>query len=340
MFLRGHIYYGDCYFNGKRYRPSLRTGDPKVAKSRERVFVAFLEQHHIGPQEIPLWRDFKNWYWWYLEQNKSEGTIKIHRLAVRYLEEYRTPYYLRSITPDFLLNFKDFLNKKYSERHGAARNRYIKAIKSLMHTAERFGKIGIKQSWELIPKDEENENRLEFHDVEELRQIAAVLNGDLLTAFYLGWEEGLRRGEMVFLYKSDYNPHAHTITIRKKPEWRPKTKKSARTIFLRPDSEQAIKESISRAPASSPYIINLHGNRRQCSYLSADYRRETKRLLPHLHCYLHKLRHTFGSLLIQNGVHLKTVCDLMGHSNILQTEKYVHLGKAQYASAMNCLPKI
>lgn len=340
MFLRGNIYYADYYFNGKRYRPSLHTSDPEAAKSRERVFIAFLTGNNIAPQEVPLWQDFKRWYWWYLERNRSKGTQYIHRLAVRYLEEFRTPYYLRSITPDFLLKFKDFLNRKFAEKHSAGRNRYIKAIKSLMHTAERFGKIGLKQNWELVSKDDENENRLEFHEVEELRQIGGVLKGDLLTAFYLGWEEGLRRGEMVFLHKDDYNPYTHTITIRQKPEWRPKTKKSARTILLRPASERAVKASIANAPASSPYIINLSGDRRKYSYLSAAYRNETKNKIPHLHCYLHKLRHTFGSLLIQNGVHLKTVCDLMGHSNILQTEKYVHLGRAQYAAAMESLPQI
>lgn len=340
MFLRGHIYYGDCYFNGKRYRPSLRTSDPKVAKARERVFITFLVQNHIGPQETPLWQDFKHWYWWYLSRNRSMGTQKIHRLAVRYLEEFRTPYYLRGITPEFLLRFKDFLGKKFAQQHSAGRNRYIKAIKSIMHTAERFGKIGIKQSWELIPKDEENENRLEFHNESELRQIRDVLEGDLLTAFYLGWEEGLRRGEIVFLHKDDYNPCTHTISIRKKPEWHPKTKKSIRTILLRPTSERAIKDSIARAPIHSPYIINLVGDRSKYTYLSAQYRQVTRKKLPHLHCYLHKLRHTFGSLLIQRGIHLKTVCDLMGHSNILQTEKYVHLGHAQYVAAMESLPQI
>lgn len=61
---------------------------------------------------------------------------------------------------------------------------------------------------------------------------------------------------------------------------------------------------------------------------------------PHLHCYLHKLRHTFGSLLVQQGVPLKTMSDLMGHRNILQTEKYVHIGDKQQAQAVSFLPRI
>ena len=340
MFLRGNIYYGDCYYRGKRYRPSLHTSDPKVAATRESVFIQFLEENNISPKELPLWKDFKKWYYWFLPQNRSSGTEYIHHTAIRLLEEYRTPYYLRSITPDFLLKFKVFLYEKYQGKCSAGRNRYLKAIKAMMHTAEMFGKIGVKQNWELVKKDEENENRTEYHEVCELSQIKSALEGDLLTAFLLGCEEGLRRGEMAFLYKTDYNPYTHTITISKKIEWKPKTKKSIRTIPLRPHTEEAIKASIARAPKESPYIINLEGNRQKYSYVSAAYIRATKNKLPHLHCYLHKLRHTFGSLLIQQGVHLKTVCDLMGHSNILQTEKYVHLGRSQYISAISCLPEI
>lgn len=340
MYLRGNIYYIDYYFNGKRYRSSLHTSDPDVAKSREKHFISFLWDNQVGAKEIILWCDFKRWYWWFLRRNRSAGTQYIHQLSVRYLEEFRTPYYLRSVTPDFLLHFKDFLSDRFQGRHGAALNRYVKAIKSIMHTAERAGKIGIKQNWESIAQSDENENRVEFHSLDELRQISAVLEGDLLTAFYLGWEAGLRRGEMAFLYKSDYNSGAHTITVSKKTEWKPKTKKSIRTIFLRPEVEKAVKDSILAAPPASPYIINLPGKRHQYSYISAQYRQVTKKKLPYLHCYLHKLRHTFGSLLVQEGVHLKTICDLMGHSNILQTEKYIHLGVAQYIEALERLPKI
>lgn len=340
MFLRGNIYYADYYFKGKRYRPSLHTSDYAEAVSREKVFIHFLNEEQIGPKEITLWKDFKRWYLWYLKENRTEGTIYIHCMAIKLLEEYRTPYYLRKMTPEFLLKFKVFLYEKYQGKCSAGRNRYIKALKAMMHTAELFGKIGIKQNWELVKKDDENENRLEYHDPLELSQIKGALCGDLLTAFLLGCEQGLRRGEMAFLYKKDYNPSTHTISISRKKEWKPKTKKSIRTIPLHPNAEAAIQASIANAPAESPYIINLSGNRQKYGYISSAYIRETKRKFPHLHCYLHKLRHTFGSLLVQQGVHLKTICDLMGHSNILQTEKYVHLGSKQYISAINCLPEI
>lgn len=344
MYLRGTVYYTN-YYDGKgnRFRKSLKTSNPVVAEERERLFISFLRTNKPIKTESIRWRDFKNWYEKYLSNNKAAGTKYIHMLAVRYMEEYQTPKYLRDITPDFLVSVKGFLQKKAmanKDKPGpAGRNRSIKALKTMMRTAELFKKIGVKQDWRVIARDSgESDGRIEFHSLEELNEIRAVLEDDLQLAFYLGWEEGLRRGEIVHLCKSDYNPYNHTITISKKPGWVPKTKKSARTIPLRPQSEKLLKQAILRS--SSPYFINLPGDRYNKNYLSYSYRYVLKKKLPHLHCFIHKLRHTYGTLLIQNGVHVKVVCDLMGHSNILQTEKYLHVGQSQFATAVASLPSL
>lgn len=340
MFLRGNIYYTDFFYNGKRYRQSLKTSNEADARARENTLIAYMREEHITAQEITFWRDFKAWYMRFVCWHKSKGTQYIVTRAITLFEEYKIPYYVRHITPDWVAGFKAFLDAEYNGKCAAARNRYVKAIKSMMRTGELMGKIGVTQCWRVIVKDKsENENRVEFHAEWELAEIKRVLEGDLLTAFYLGWGCGLRRGEMAYLYKTDYNPLFHTITISKKPEWQPKTQKSARTIPLTPEVEQALLASISASP-NSPYLINLPGKRQSSGYIGARYSRTLKRALPHLHCYLHKLRHTYGSLLVAKGVNIKTVSDLMGHRNILQTEKYLHLGFSQYANAVSCLPKI
>lgn len=339
MFLRGNIYYSDFYTReGRRIRLSLKTSNLKLAETLEKAIQKFFNSRKFKEEETVLWVQFKKWFCGYLKDNRSPVTTYIHRLSIRYLDEYHKPRYLREITPEFLLLFKAWMGEH--KRGPALRNRVIKAIKTMMKTAEEFNKIGIAQNWSKIKRDKaEAGGRVVWHPLEELEQISTVLEGDLKTAFFLGWEEGLRRGEIAHLQKRDYNPVMHTVTIREKPGWRPKTKRSARTIPLRPDSEKHIKESISANP-DSLFIINVPGKREAPYYLSHHYRAICKKKLPHIHTFLHKLRHTYGSLLVQKGVDIKTVCDLMGHTNILQTEKYVHLEQSQYEAAVRSLPSV
>jgi integrase len=301
-----------------------------------------------APRQTPyikLWADFKAWYLSYLDNSAlAQGTKAPQMLAIRRLDGFRRPLYLREITPEYLMEFKAWLEATSDPARKipfAGINRTVLAVKTMMRSAEDFNKIETRQNWALVKKDKrENGGRVVWHTIEELRQIRGFMDGDLLTAFFLGWEEGLRRAEMAFLYKDDYDPVNHTITIRAKENWLPKTKKSARVIPLRPDSEAAIRSSIARAPADSRFIINYSGDRKSTYYLSGLYIWRVKSKLPHIKSFLHKLRHTYGSLLAQQGVPLKEICDLMGHSSILQTAIYIHYADKSRAKAITRLPAL
>ncbi|MFZ4580963.1 MAG: tyrosine-type recombinase/integrase, partial [Myxococcota bacterium] len=43
------------------------------------------------------------------------------------------------------------------------------------------------------------------------------------------------------------------------------------------------------------------------------------------HIRFHDLRHTYGTLLVQAGVDVRTVQELLGHSTMRMTQRYVHL---------------
>lgn len=54
---------------------------------------------------------------------------------------------------------------------------------------------------------------------------------------------------------------------------------------------------------------------------------------------VHKLRHTFASHLVQNGVDLYTVSKMLGHNSITTTEIYAHLSPLTLAQAIAKFPR-
>ena len=49
----------------------------------------------------------------------------------------------------------------------------------------------------------------------------------------------------------------------------------------------------------------------------------------------HDLRHTFASHFVMRGGDLKTLQEILGHSDIKTTMRYAHLSKAHKAAAIN-----
>ncbi len=81
----------------------------------------------------------------------------------------------------------------------------------------------------------------------------------------------------------------------------------------------------------------MKGNRCNPDYLTTFYQEVAK--AAGVDSFLHKLRHTFASQLVQNGVELYTVSKLLGHSSIQMTEIYAHLAPAHLHKAVMNLPK-
>jgi len=60
-------------------------------------------------------------------------------------------------------------------------------------------------------------------------------------------------------------------------------------------------------------------------------------MAPVTECRWHDMRHTFASKLVMAGVDLKTVCKLLGHSEIKMTLRYAHLAPQVKAAAVERL---
>jgi site-specific recombinase XerD len=48
---------------------------------------------------------------------------------------------------------------------------------------------------------------------------------------------------------------------------------------------------------------------------------------------LHDARHTCGTLLIEQGVHIRVVQEILGHARVTTTERYTHVASPQVQDA-------
>jgi len=195
--------------------------------------------------------------------------------------------------------------------------------------------------------DEVDEEDLACFTIEEqqaLLQSVQEHQPKLYTMLLLLFRTGIRMGEFIGMHRDDLDFRTREITIRRNfshgrlgtPKNRQKRKVDmslALSAALKAHIEvQDLEAAASGKP--SPTILfpgNLGGTRQEPSYLAENYfryklwypalnRARVRRLGPHA------CRHSFASLLIENGESLKYVSAQMGHSSISITlDTYSHL---------------
>ena len=324
---KSQYYYADYYdVAGVRRRVSLQTKNMLVARMK---YDEIIQRRDAVKEKIHVhitWQTFKDKLFYFMSVERSRDTTNRMKLAIRYLEEIKKPWFLQDVTPHLLQQYKEHLiAKRLSKPHI---NSLVQCIKTAMHLGERWQYIH-KQDWTLITKIKAPRGRVVFHTPEEIEKIlAACPNETWRIIVLLGADAGLRRGEMMQLKWEDVDFQNNQLYIAPN-----------KTIYHRfvPMTE-ALNKALQRGriAAQNEFVINL-GPTRNVGTITVIYRRITRQA--NISSFLHKLRHTFASQLVQNGVSLYTVSKLLGHRSIQMTEIYAHLAPAHLQKAVTNLPK-
>lgn len=327
VILRGAGWYSDFRAGGRRIRRFLAKDKRLAQVELGKLLDTFRGDAAGKPSKRITWAEFKTRYFEYGEGAKRPQTVLRDRAAILALEKTFPITALGQITPELLERWKA---ARLADGKGKATvSRDLKAVKAMLHKAVAWGYTD-KLAWHSVKPIKTTRKKLYFHSPEELAALLAICHGPWKTICLLGARAGLRREEIRMLTWEDVDFTTNRIHVTPKEGWEPKDYEQ-RFIGLAAD----LREHLLSLKRKGPWVI---GERPNLGVMSAYFQKLSRRA--GLRGSLHILRHTFASHLVQAGVPLKTVKELLGHSSMATTEIYAHLTPQNLDQAVSLLPPI
>lgn len=324
-------WYIQFQFRGKTYIRSAKTTDKRAAEQMERDWRRQLHsQEYLGQKERISIRDA-------LEQfcESKKGTPNYTNLSInsRYLNKvFRTHRYLDEVTSEDLERLK---HKRFKDGYSAGT---LKHTFNLFRGAWKYARrMGYQVSDFEFPEVKLPKYRLRYLSVEEEKQLLKELepkreasglkpyeqrpekmkrdmqdNYDLVVILL---DTGARYAEIAGLEWKNINLDERTINL-----WRPKVQNES--VLYMTDRVHRVLSRRYRDKHSEYLFVNRAGGKR--GYSAVSIRKAFRRAGLH-DCSIHTLRHTHASRLIQNGMSIYEVKEILGHSDIKTTMRYAHL---------------
>jgi integrase len=282
-------------------------------------------------------------------------TYESYELTVRlHLEPELRKIRLERLTPEHV---QALLNRKSREGKLSPRSvSYIRAVlRRALNKALRWGLIA-RNPATLVDPPRSVRREIAPLSAEQARALLETAKGDRIEAFYtVALLLGLRRGEVLGLSWRDVDFDRRTLHVRQTIQRlahkltdgkgglvpaEPKTDKSRRTLSLPDGVIRALKahrarQATERLAAGTAWrdsdliFTSPSGKPLDPKGVHRDFKRLLAKAELPMATRLHDLRHSAASLLLAQGVPLRTIMELLGHSSLAMTANvYAHVAPA------------
>lgn len=205
-------------------------------------------------------------------------------------------------------------------------NRKLSALSTMLRVAYDRGKLEKKPK---MPRRREGKGRIRFLSPEEEGTVIRLFTQweklDEVDAVQVLVDTGLRLGELLNAEPRDLDKKGHAISVWENKADHPRTvpcTERAWNILKR----RSITYTKKLFPYDHDWLRHTWERARQIMDLVDDNQ-----------FVIHALRHTFASRLVQAGVSILVVKELMGHKNIETTMRYAHLCPNNFRTAISVL---
>jgi site-specific recombinase XerD len=249
----------------------------------------------------------------------SASTVKDYKIILRkfraFIGEDRS---LKHITVRDAENFQVYLLKQGVKKTSV--NEYMASLASLFEMAVRRRHLK-DNPFRRVKKLKYQKAPLVTMSPEEVRTFLGLLPKFWKNFFSFSYLTGCRVSEVVSLRWEDLDFDQKTIRIGSK-FFETKTRKT-RVIPMNVELYTPLLEMKNASRSKYVFAKSNSGNYTG-TYVSSVFKRWVRKLGFNPEIVLHSLRHSYATHLIQAGVSLYHVKELLGHSSIQTTERYVH----------------
>jgi integrase len=320
VFRRGGVYWYDFRFQGERFQESTGLRNKTAASRAEAIRKAELAEGRAGIRSrkaTPIFEKFVHdefLSWAENEHRAHPSTYVRYGVSAKALVPFFGRYRLEVISAGLVEKFKV---SRSAEISAAGTNRDLAALRMILNFAKRQQYIDRNPVCDVrfLAEGPGNMRIVSHEEQQEYLSAASPLVHDVALLIV---ETGMRPGEVFWLKAEDLNLPQRYLKVTKG-----KTRFARRNIPLTESAIQVLKRRLARAkgPCLFPHRSDVN---RPLNNIDRGHHKAVRDAGIEPGFRLYDFRHTFGSRSAMAGVDLATLKELMGHSSITTTMRYVH----------------
>jgi integrase len=334
IYRRGDNWYVDFTFKGERVResigPSRKDAEKVIAKKKTEI----VENKYLDVRKEPApvkFHDFAKEYLEWGKSNKKASTCNRDHYTMRLLDAEFEGKNIQDITAWMIEKYK---SKRKQTCKPASVNRELALLKHVFSMAVKWGRMKENPARDVRGLKGATK-RVRFLMPDEVQKLLSccdgIMKGVLRPMVTLAVHTGMRKGEILSLRWGQIDFEQGIITLHD-------TKNGERRDIPMDETAKTTLRGLERK--GELVFPSRNGTRIDYTQIHLTFREALKKA-GITDFKFHDLRHTFASnLIMQEGVELNDVRELLGHKNIAMTMRYAHLSPKHKSRVVNVLDRV